>query len=157
MTKIPPKKQTKNNKNKREKNRFIKREQIFRMRTRKTSTIYKKKNQYMKKGTNIKNDDCGGEESEILTMVSGQSDCPATFHLIYTMENSSVILENGLFQHKSKMLKNRSWHIFFLSLLNIILLIVSLNIYISITPQPHQHILGLTKMAVILGSNSFRR
>ena len=35
-------------------------------------------------------------------MVSTGCDYPATDYLIYTIENSSVPLKNGLFKHKSK-------------------------------------------------------
>ena len=37
-----------------------------------------------------------------VTMVSTHCDCPATVHLIYTMENGSVQLKNGFIQQNSK-------------------------------------------------------
>ena len=38
-----------------------------------------------------------------VTVFSTHCDCPATVHLIYTRENGSVQLKNGLIQHKSKL------------------------------------------------------
>ena len=77
------------------------------------------------------------QEYSSYTIVSTHCDCPATVHLIYTMENGSVPLKNGLIQLQSKKImifflkssqqKIRSWSISLV--LNSIIHEVSLKIH----------------------------